>query len=388
MNKFLLATGLITLSLSASAQWEYESESTLMGVYRNYRNAASEYNNYREGFFESRTGAKYSGESFQFEAKGLLRSLQSPANKRADDVAYINLDPPRRLFKAYAKHADENSSNQTVLDVGSLWGSYSYESVQLSAGRRAIGIGVLKVIPVWNRLYPVLPTLSGYMLVNNPDMVDLRWSSGSWTLASYHIVSEYYDESISALELIHYGEKLESHFLVSKWWDQPVAGYSGAMDTDLGIFRVESLGVASTGDETKSGFQVGAGWEKAMSEKLSLLGEYYHSTFGTTDEDEYLFQDTTPFRTLLGTDYFYPQVIYKLTDFLTNEMGGLINLHDKSFLFINEARYSFSDNVDIFANVRLPIGGSGQEFGHLDIPVTNQTLEYVRWVSAGIKVTL
>lgn len=376
------------ISFSSYASLEFASDFTLSGVNRYYPNGASSLNNIREGFFETNTGIKYSSGNFQMEARALLRSIQSPANKDRTDFAFTDLTPPRRLVKFNTRIGSDHGENQTFLDTGTLWGSYYLDHWQLTLGRKPIGIGVLKVIPVWNRLYPVLPTLSGYMLINNPDILDLRWSNDKWTIASYSIFSQYYDDNISALEFINYGEKLESHFLFSKWWDQAVAGYAGAVDSDLGIFRLESLFVAAGRSDTSAGAQIGLGWERAMTDKLSLLTEYYHSSFGTSNTKKYLYQDYTPFRALLASDYFYPQMIYKFTDLLSTDLGFLINAIDGSMMLINSTTYSFDDNVDLFATVRCPFGGDQQEFGHLEIPVTNQTVEYVRWFSVGLKMTL
>jgi hypothetical protein len=386
--KIILSFGVALLTMAASAGVTYESETSLQGVHRNFPNGASSITNINEGFLESRTGFRYSTDNFQMEAKALLRSIQSPANQDSKDFAFTSLEPPRRLFKLYTKIGPDDSANQTYLDTGSLWGSYNKENWTFSAGRRAIGIGVLKVFPVWNRLYPVVPTLSGYMLVNNPDVVDVRWSKSQWTVAMYSIFSQYYDDAITAMEFIHYGEKLESHFIVSDWWQQATAGYSGVVDSDMGIFRLETLGIAQGSSNTSKGFQVGLGWERAFTAKLSFLAEYYHSSFGTRKTSDYLLQDPTAFRTLLATDYIYPKLSYKITDFLSNDLGALCNLIDGSFMIINETNYSLSDTMDLFALIKKPTGTSGKEFGHLTVPVTNQTLEYVEWFSIGLKMTI
>lgn len=378
---------LLLSSLNVFAEFNFESENTLQGIHRNFPKGASAQTGFVESFLESRTGGGFRSDDFQFEAKFLLRSIQSPSNRSRNDFSFADLTPPRRLLKFYTKLGSDDSLNQTFLDMGNLWGSFNVENWQFTVGRRSIGIGVLRTLPVWNRLYPVVPTLSGYMLANNPDILDVRWSSENWTIAGYSIFSQYYDDAISAIEFIHYGEKLESHFLVSHWWERQVLGYSGVVDTFYGIFRFESLGIKSINQNESNGLQFGLGWEKAVNSKLSFLAEYYQSSYGTSKPKDYIYQDPNPFRTLLARNYLYPKMNYKLTDFISNDFGALVNLVDGSFMLTNETSYSVSDNLDIFGLIKKPMGNGGQEFGHLNISATNQTLEYVEWFSVGLKMT-
>lgn len=376
---------LITSSF-AFAEWDFESENIFQAVRRDYPHGASKLTNFNEAYGETRSGFKYKSGDFQMEAKVLVRSLQSPINADRDDFAFADMTPPKRLFQLY--DIIDGSENQTLIDTGALWSSYYLGNWQLTAGRRPMGIGVLKVLPVWNRLYPIIPTLSGYQFVNNPDLLEARWSEDKWSFAAFSIFSEFYDESINALEFIHYGDTLESHFLISKWWDQGTLGYSGVVDTMSGIFRTEILAVADAGQMTSDGIQVGIGWERAMSDKLSFLIEYYHSSFGSSEPEDYLLQNPTPFRTLLASRYAYPQMVYRLSDFLSNELGVLVNLVDGSSMLVDDLVFSFSDNISIVGTLKKPMGGSNQEFGHLKVPVTGQSVEYVQWVSVALKMTI
>lgn len=382
---FILLISLI--SISSFAQWQFESESTLDGTYRYYKSDSSQLNHIREAFLENRSGFNFKKDGFKAEVKALVRVLESRTNKEPNDISYVDLTPPRRLVRAFARSNSDHSSQQSVIDIGNAWFSYDFENFQFTAGRRALGIGVLRIMPVWNRLYPVLPTMSGYMLTNNPDFIDLRWNKNNWTLATYHIVSMYYDDSISAIEAIHYGDAIENHFLASKWWNQPVIGYTGALDSQLGMLRTEVLAIGTVNKNKRDGIQIGLGWERAINENFSALIEYYHSSFGTVNRNNYLLQDPTPFRTLLSTDYIYPQLITKITDFFTTKMGLIINVIDKSSMIIADGNYSISDNLELTSVLKLPTGGSKQEFGHLVVPVINQNLEYVSWVSLGLKYT-
>ncbi len=388
VKSHLIFVLLLTSSSQVFADYNLESENTLQGIHRNFPSGSSRKTHLVESFFESRSGGRYSSDDLQVETKFLLRSIQSPSNRDQDDSSFSDLTPPRRLLKLYTKLGSDKSLNQTFLDVGNLWGGYSKDNWQFTLGRRAIGIGVLKTLPVWNRLYPVVPTLSGYMLPNNPDIVDIRWGRESWTIAGYSIFSQYYDDAISAIEVIHYGEKIESHLLVSHWWERLALGYSGVVDTSKGIFRFESLGIKSKDLEDQDGFQFGLGWERAFTPKFSVQTEYYHSSFGTSRPKNYVYQDPNPFRTLLASDYLYPKLSYKFSDFMTSDFGTLVNLVDESFMFTNETTYSLSDQLDVFGLIKKPIGQKGQEFGYLNVPVTRQNFEYVEWVSVGIKMTI
>lgn len=385
MRIFLLLS--ILLPLASYGSYVFDSENTLQGVRRDYPGGSSALSDINEGYFESRSSARYNGDSFQFEASALVRSLYSPSNKDRSDFSFVDLTPPRRLLKFYTPLGNNEGMGQSYLDLGSAWGSYQKGSWQFTLGRRAIGIGVLRAFPVWNRLYPVVPTVSGYMFHNNPDIADVRWSKDQWTVATYSIFSQYYDDAITGVEFIHYGSKLESHVLLSRWWLQQAAGYSGVVDTDFGMFRLESLGIAA-GNNLPGGLQYGVGWEKAFSEKMSFLVEYYYSSFGTKNANDYLLQRPTPFRTLLGKKYIYPRFSYKLTDFMTTDLGALTNLVDGSYMITSETNYSLSDNLDLFLLIRKPMGSSGDEFGHLKVPEMSQVLEYVEWVSMGLKLVI
>lgn len=369
------------------ASWNFESDNLLQGINRDFPQGASRLSHINEVFFESSSGVRYQNEQFQFEAKALIRSLQSPSNGEKGDFSFVQMDPPARLFKLYQKIGKDESQNQTVLDTGTLWASYNIDHWQFTAGRRPVGIGVLKVFPVWNRFYPVIPSISGYMFVNNPDMLNIQWSKNQLSLSAYSIFSQYYDDSVNVIEMIHYGDNLESHFIAGNWWNQLSIGYAGVIDLPSGIYRLETLMAAENGDRRQGGIQFGVGWERAISEKMSLLAEYYHSSYGSRKVDDYLLQDPTPFRNLLGTDYFFPQISYKLSDFFAADLGVIMNLIDGSSMLVSNANYSLADNMSLVATIRNPLGGALEEFGHLKVPLTKQRVEYVHWISLALKFT-
>lgn len=389
MGKNLVLPFFFTLfaGSSALAGWIFSTDNTLESVYRAYPEATNNFNYLDDGYFESLTGVKYEGRHWSMEAKFLLRSLQSESNTYPDDISYTDLRPPNnRLFKL-ATQLDKSGYNQTELDAGTLWLSYSAQHWQFTVGRRPLGIGVLKMLPIWNRLTAVLPTISGYILNQNPDIVDLRWQYGPWTMATYSVLAQLPKDQIQSAELIYYGSSLESHLLASNWWQQPAAGWAGVVDWGGASWRMESLFVGQTQD-MPSGWQVGGGWEKAWTGKFSTMIEYVHSSFGASNEADYFTKPSSPFRFLLASDYVYPEMTYQWTDFWKMSLGALVNMIDGSTMGILETSYSMNDHVDLIGSAHIPIGGANQEFGYLPDPRdTTQNIQYAQWISAGLKVS-
>lgn len=378
----VLATAFSQISWASSV---FSIENQLSAVGRSFPNGTSNYDSLVEGFLETSPGWKWEGQRFNFEAQLLLRSLQTPINAYPRDPAFLNLAPTGRLFNA--SNVTLSQSSQTFTDISKLWASYSLPSLQVSIGRRPLGIGVLRVLPVWNRLAVVLPSLSGYLLSQNPDLFDIRWQHQAWTVAGFSVLAQDPNSQIEAVEIVHYGAQLEAHFLIGEWWQQATLGLAGAVDAQGATFRAETFAFAAQ-NSRPGGIQAGLGFEKALNSRWSVLAEYYHSSIGTDTSSLYLLQTPTLFRALLSSDYFEPSLALQATDFWKLSTAVLINVIDGSLYWMSESAYSFSDHVDLLATVRLPFGGLNQEFGYLPIPgAGNQNLEYPQWVSVSVKAS-
>jgi len=379
---YFLVTLFILSEYSISrAEVSMNSSVDIAGVHRNYAHGSSHY----DLFLDPSISTKYNSANWTVEGKLQLRHLQSRSNRDKNDWSYVSLVPAERLLSLGLDLSNEGSDQQTYLDIASLWIGYDIGDVQISLGRKALGIGVLMAFPVWNRLYPVVPSASGYLFHNNPDLVDVRWQKNSIGLAAYHIFSKDNERQLSSFEFTHYGENLESHILLGKWWDQTISGYTGVLDTSLGIFRLESLFILEN-DDLEGGTQFGVGYERAFTEDLSFLVEYYYSSFGADKSENYLTNNQNPFRVLLAKQYVFPQVTYKPTDLSSVRLGSLVNLIDESTLIQLKLDYSLADNKTIDLTIQKPLGAKGDEFGYLPY-LAGVNLEYAQFISANFRMT-
>lgn len=385
MNNRVALLFIFFFTATSWADWHFSSENILEGAYRYWPGIETEYNYYGDGFFESSTGLSFEGTSLSFEGRLLFRNFQSYSNnENADDLARLNLTPPKRLLNGLMVNKYTQFS-QTTLDIGTLWVNYTINDWQITAGRKALGLGVMKALPVWNRLKPVLPSPSGYLLDYNPDLVDVRFQSGKWTFATFASFAQKPEDQIVAFETVYYGSLVESHFLLADWWQQSAVGYAGVTDLSGTSLRIESLFVAPNKD-LKGGQQIGLGVERVLSEAWSIEVEYYHSSFGTTKKNEYLTQAATPFRTLFATDYIFPKISYNITDFWAMKLGWLVNMIDGSAMFVADSTYSILNNVDIFGTLRLPTASYESEFGTMPNPMLpNYDVGYVTFAAVGLK---
>jgi hypothetical protein len=291
------------------------------------------------------------------EVRGLVSKAVSLSSQ---DPAFLTVNSPPRFLNTQRTIASGTNA-LFVADIDVMDLSYSTDNAEIYVGRRPVGIGVLKAIPIWNKFTKPLPTVSGYPLIFNPDMVGARYQFGQFATQAFQIRGATQDDTVSLLEQTYYGGELEVHLLESYWWNNWVVGL--ALVKDLGglTLRSESLyiGLNST---TENQFQTALEGEYALNAKWSLLGSLFLYSRGATSTAQYQIFSPTRFTPLHALAYGYLQIIDKQTALWTISLADQVNWIDLSQYVLLRSLYSVSTNFDFYVDLNVPVGRENSEF--------------------------
>lgn len=300
---------------------------------------------------------------FQLEVRPEIRGVISRgAGAAATDPARVTIRSPRRLvnldYKIHAGPHDEWYGDFERLNL-----SYSVESLEAYVGRKPVSLGVLKVLPIWNKFTIPLPNAGGPQLVFSQDVVGARYQQGTFAAQAIDIEQSRREvDSVRLAEAVLYSPVLEAHLSVAHWWDELVIG--GAFTKDLGgaTLRGEALWIGVNPSDTDRQAQGGLGAEYAVSEKLSLTVESMFLSRGATTRNDYGPVIPSRFMPLRAFAYGYFQAQYNLTSLWTVAGATLLNFVDVSNLIIAKAIYSLSDEAELHLDLQLPAGRERSEF--------------------------
>lgn len=337
---------------------------TLFQGYRILRGLnASDYLNVDDSVGVFGLDTKLETSSVVFDLKGRLIGAYSPGLKsEATDPAYLDLKPPKRFFDWEGDSANKTSS-QTFSEIEKAFLMYQESGFEASIGRRAVGIGTLKYLPIWNRFIPSVAQIGGPALIYNPDNVQISYQLNKYAILGVHIADELEKDNMDFLVNTWYLDWIEIHALVGSWWQRTTAGLAFVKDLEGLTLRGESLFFQGFQKKDQMEYQVGLGIEYALTSKFSILAEGLYSSIGASNTSEYLSIPRDPFSILNANSYFFGELEYLLFDFWKISVGSLYNVMDSSYFAIGEVKYSWSNNLDILFQIKQPIGGLGQEFG-------------------------
>ena len=311
-------------------------------------------------FIQSSAEFRVTHGKFGLEVKPEVRGLYGRgAGARPVEPAHLTVRSPDRFMSLRQKL---DMKDDWYLEIERLALSYRLENFELSAGRKPVSLGVLKVFSVWNKFSRPLPMIAGPTLVFSSDNLYARYQKGEWSLFAGVIEGQRDIDRVSLLEATYFGEALEAHFLLSRWWQRNVGGVAFAKDLWGATVRWENLWVApgSVGDRQE--YQTGLGAEYAVNERITVLAEFLFQSDGSHHRSEYLTRVRTRYQSLPAFLYNYSQLQYKLTSFWTVTGAALVNMVDWSFYAILKANYSYSDNVELYGEFDMPTGRSNTEF--------------------------
>ena len=354
----LIAAIYFGVNSAHAVEFEHRSDVLLFGDYRNLnQNGLSIYDSTFDGWLVAGTQLRVRESDFQFEARPEIRGLNSPAAGLPNtDIGQLSVKAPRRFVNLDVKLFSD-TNNQWVGDFEKLNASYGNKSFEVYAGRKPISLGVLKVLPVWNKFTRPLPNAAGPALIYSQDSAGFRSQLGDVALQAFDLEGATSADSVRLSELIWYNSAIELHGFVSRWWEKTVTGLALTKDIFGMTLRGETLWVL--GQEVQGGL----GGEYALNEKWSVLAEFLYLSAGTTDTGNYTVIINSRFRNLRARDYGYAQLQYNLSAFWTITAGAFTNIIDGSTLLIPKVSHSLSDDAELYFNAQIPLGTQGAELG-------------------------
>lgn len=354
----------MTSPVAYGLDYSYNGDVTLFRGLRVLREKnASEYLSVddSEGIFG--LGVKFEVPSFVLDLKGRLITAYSPGlSIDPSDPANLDINPPSRYFN-WGRQLTKETEFQSFSDVEKAYLLYQQGSFEFSVGRRAVGIGTLKYVPIWNRFIPSIAHVGGAALINNPDDIQFSYQFRKVAISGIHIQGATAEDNISVLVSTWYLKWIEVHALAGNWWTRRTVGLAFVKDFEGISIRGEGLFFQDQINPDDIQQQLGLGLEYAFSSKFSFLMEAIYSSIGASSTAGYLVIPRDKFAILNADGYVFGMLEYLPFAFWTVSVGSLVNLVDTSSLVIGEVKYSWSDNLDISLQLKQPIGSNGEEFG-------------------------
>ncbi len=363
--KFLLFLLLLPVT-SFAFDWDGKGELGVTGAYRDFsQNGFGPYKYAYESIVLSKYQMRfYAGDGLRLEATPEIRGFVSRVVGRGPgEAGYATVEGPERLLDLDARIADGGSS-LWIYDMDRLNVVLSHGDFELQVGRKPVGVGTLKVLPVWNKFSRPLPHTAGPNLVFGSDSATLRWQSGLWALQLIDIEGKSFKkhDAVRWMEAILYHPEVELHLMASRWWGKDTLGLALAKDLAGATLRAEGLAIGFNEKGIKREIQAGLGLEYALNETWTLLGEGLYLSDGSSDSTRYPLNIPSRFQPLRAKGYLYAQAAANFASFWNASFSGLGNLIDGSIYPIVRLSRSLSDNIDIAMDARGPTGKKGKEF--------------------------
>jgi hypothetical protein len=119
-------------------------------------------------------------------------------------------------------------------------------------------------------------------------------------------------------------------------------------------------------ERSRGFYELVAGANYTLDIQTFVMLEYYRNTLGKTDAAGYDLNDWMRFyaaeQKAISRDQLYLLVQHPATDLLEVGMQAAVSLSDSSLALVPTLRYSFSDNVDVFAYFNINLGKDGTVF--------------------------
>lgn len=367
-KKILLLLLLLALPTRVFAlESDWKGEISLTGAHRDFpQNGFGPYKNAWEStLLSSLQGRVFLGSGWRLEARPELRGFISrAAGLSPSQAGFATVEGPERLMDLSAKLMRANTA-QWFLEAERLNLSYNSDSVEIQIGRKPVGVGTLKVLPVWNKFSKPLPNVAGPNLVFGSDSFTLRAQSGEWSAQLIDIEGKGAKsrDAVHWLEAILYDPEIELHIMGSRWWEKNTLGLALAKDVLGATLRLEALWIGFDEHGTKRELQGGLGIEYALNETWTLLSEALYLENGAEKASQYtILAPPTRFDPLRAKAYLYLQAQASFASFWTSSFAFLANAVDGSFYPMLKLSRSLSDNFDVALDLRGPLGRDGTEF--------------------------
>jgi hypothetical protein len=358
---------LLLLPIAASAmEWDGKGDLVLAGEYREFPQSgfgpfSHAYESIITGKYQMRF---YPWSVMRLEVTPEVRGFISrEVGRGPGEPGYATVEGPERLLDFKVNLLTGNTA-QALLDSERVNLIFTLGQIEIQLGRKPIGVGTLKVLPIWNKFSRPLPNTAGPNLIFGQDSATLRWQKGQWAFQALDIEGKKArpEAAVRWLEAILYSPALELHLMASRWWEKNVIGLAFAKDLGGATLRGESLWIGPDLKGRENEFQGGLGIEYALNETWTLLGESLFQSDGANRTSQYTVLIPSPYRPLRAKAYAYVQATAQINAFWAANIGALVNGIDGSFYPLLKLSRSLSDHFDAAIDLRGPVGTNGKEF--------------------------
>lgn len=304
----------------------------------------------------------YRYRNFEFVVRPEIRWMNSPGvGVDPEDISYISVLGPER-FLNLGGEIEKTSEFQAVAELEKLSVSLQTAHVEFAVGRRPLGLGVLKFLPVWNKFTIILPNQSGPPYIYNPDNAILRYQSGSWSSALLGVAGPTEQDSVGLAQVNYFGEWIEIQTLYGNWWENTVAGLAFTKDVNGVTLRGEALWVGLNPTDKEHLNQIGVGLEYAFTEKFSATFEGLFLSNGADHPDDYELTPQSRFSPFRASRYGLFSMEYRFLPNWRLIAGPFMNFVDGSALVLADLRWSTSDDSEMVLQTKVPLGEDLTEF--------------------------
>jgi hypothetical protein len=304
----------------------------------------------------------YSHENIQLNVRPEVRWIYSEGvGVNSEDISRVSVLGPNRFFNLGGV-IEKTSTSEAVGELEKLNVSVQTEHVEFAIGRRALGLGVLKFLPVWNKFTAILPTQAGPPYIYNPDNAVLRYQSGVWSTAVLGIAGYSSQDAVSLGQLNYFGDWIEVQSIFGYWWEEVVAGIAFTKDISGLTLRSENLCIGLKATKQDRFCQIGLGLEYVFTDKLSTTIEGLYSENGANSVSDYQLTLPSRFDSFRASRYALVSVEYKYLPDWRLIISPMTNLVDNSTLLLADLRWSATDDSEMVLQSKTPLGPSLTEF--------------------------
>jgi hypothetical protein len=365
---------ILLLPSIAFARWNNSYDFQTWGVHDSIESDANGNQDVHDDSF-SVLGAKlrYKKGIFVFSADPQLRALFSSSettSTQPEPTSRPSIQAPRRGLKlessVWGSPRSEAQASFERLTLG-----IKTKSAEFILGRQPFSLGVMKIVPIWNRFVVNLPLPGVFLQFPDQDGVSFRLQDDFWSVQAFAIAQNQSNQNAYLVENTFSFNVIDVRVLAGSWAQNLAAGLAFAMPVFGGTFRGEYLNVGLRQADPVAMNQFGLGYETAFSEHWSAVLETLYLSTGVTDELEYNVTQLNSFRPLLAQDYLVLQVKYDSGGFYSVQPQIVVNLIDGSAIVGAELNWSLGDHSEIALQFNIPTGVMGKEFSASAMPLAS-----------------
>lgn len=295
----------------------------------------------------------------------------------------------RRLFDLTSV-IDSSSQNALLHRLDRLSAGYANDKVVVRVGRQALSWG--------NGLF-----YTPMDLVNpfDPATIDTEYKAGDDMLYMQYLRDDGDDvqgavvirrdpltgdvegnQATSALKYHGFAAEYEYDLLIAESYDDNIVGLGVGRGIGGAQWSADLVLTDTSGDSYVQ-FVTNLSYSWTLADKnMSGLLEYHFNDFGQSSErydpaslasnPDLLDRLARGQSFTLGRHYLAGTVTVEMTPLWNLSPVVLVNLSDPSALLQLTSTYSLSDNMTLLANINIPIGANGSEFGGIDSGIPNR----------------